>query len=251
MQTVRDLAKGLAGTTVLLAMGLTQAAAQRATPTALPLKVHAGTLMTVERVQSPVRWIALDTVLAKADLDPETVDEDALVDRPPAAAQCYAVWTLELESGRSVSRYDYRLRHAGGTVPCLAMRRGSRPYDRRILTLTGPERASLLFEVPADAQHVSLEFALATTVPQPGATGIPFGDQPVSPDGETAPPVQEPAQPADQPGEETSTPAAAPPPTKPKSDPEPKPEPRPGPQPKPEPKVPAKPKGANDLGDLF
>jgi hypothetical protein len=200
----------------------------------------------VERLEGTVKWIDLDTVLANGALDPEDVDEDALRDRPPKDAHCYAVWALDLKRGRTLSRFDYRLRHAGGVSPCLALRRGVRPYDPRVLELRGPDRASLLFEVPAGTDRITLEFALAATVPQPKVENLPFGETASSP---------EPPSPAEQaPPEPTEAPKPAPaqgtadsPPAKPEENPRPS---KPAQEPeKTKPKPPAKP--GDDLGDLF
>ena len=229
----------------LFLAGAVPRTAAQATGASLPLTVHAGTVVSLERLEKTVDWIDLDEALLRGYADPEDVKDDVLIRRPPRDAHCYAVWTLELVAGRTVSRFDYQLHHDTGVSPCVAMQRGTRPYDLRVLELAGPDQVSLLFEVPGDTQYVTLEFALATTVPQPSLQDLPFGQAATA--AALQAPDEAPALPAVTPTD------GPPPPEEPRGgNPPAEATPKPAePKPEPTPAKPPKPKDEDDLGDLF
>ncbi len=144
---------------------------------ALPVPIHAGSLIAVETSDLAVSWIDLDNALLAKLFDPDEgkLPDDAVVLRPASPGTIYAILTIQLKKGRSLSRYDYSLVAGGETRPCLALASDDAPYDcRRWKVDGGPGQVYLLFEVPADAAEASLEFAMDCTIPQRTVTGIPL-----------------------------------------------------------------------------
>jgi outer membrane biosynthesis protein TonB len=156
------------------------ASASAAEPTPrLPREVHAGTLKAVERKEDPVEWVDLKNRLLADRFEPETdVPAEAVQQRPPAPGACYVIVTILLRDGRSISRYDYRLRVGDTAYPCLALSVAGRPFDVRQWRYALPGEVRLLFECPADAARADLEFALDTAVPQPAVRGIALREEP-------------------------------------------------------------------------
>lgn len=140
---------------------------------ALPREVHCGTLKAIERSLDPVDWIDLDKVLLQGQFEPEaTVDESTITQRSPADGMAYVIVTASLKDQRSVSRFDYILRSAGQTFPCLAMSVAGRPFDQRQWKYDLPGEVRLLFECPLEARTVTLDFALDTAIPQPALAAL-------------------------------------------------------------------------------
>jgi hypothetical protein len=149
------------------------------TASALPRDVHAGTVKSVERRESAVDWVNLDNRLLAGKPEPELdVPPDAIEQRPPAEGMCFVIVTVRLADGRSISRYDYRLRAGGTLVPCLALSIAGRPFDIRQWKYALPGEVRLLFECPADAPKANLEFALDSRIPQPTIAGITLIEEP-------------------------------------------------------------------------
>ena len=141
----------------------------------LPLVVHCGKLLRVERVPGPLPWVDAERLLAEGNLDAGTGDKDAIVQREPAAGTCFAVVVFEVARDRSLSKYDYRLDAGGKAYECLGLGAGENAADSRRWKVATPGEVRMLFQVPADQTAVHLVPALTSSVPLRTVRDLAFG----------------------------------------------------------------------------
>ncbi|OGV78533.1 MAG: hypothetical protein A3K19_17965 [Lentisphaerae bacterium RIFOXYB12_FULL_65_16] len=138
----------------------------------LPVQVHCGSVVRVERSEEPVSWRDMDKVLGMKNFRPVAgEDPKTVIERAPGEGRVYVIVTLRVEPRRSVGRSDYVIRHKGkgGMSACLALAWADLPYDERNwqgLPKTDAVEVQALFEVPADQDEGELTFALPVTLEQ-------------------------------------------------------------------------------------
>jgi hypothetical protein len=147
----------------------------------LPVVVHSGKLLRVERVTGALPWVDTERVLAAGNLDAGTGGAEAVVSREPGAGQCFAVAVLEVTGERSLSKYDYRLDAGGKAYACLGLGAGGNPFDARRWKVATPGEVGMLFQIPAEQTVVHLVPALTSSVPLRAVRGIAFAPASAAP----------------------------------------------------------------------
>ncbi len=142
----------------------------------LPLAMHCGKLVRVDRVTGALPWIDLDRVAAEGNLEAGTGGKDAVIQREPGAGLCFAVAVFELTRDRSLSKYDYRIDAGGQAHECLGLGTGSNPFDGRRWKVSTPGEVRMLFEVPADQAVLHLVPALTSSIPLRAVRGLAFAE---------------------------------------------------------------------------
>lgn len=187
-----------------------------AAPAVLPVVVHSGKLLRVERVTGALPWVDTERVLAAGNLDAGTGGAEAVVSREPGAGQCFAVAVLEVTGERSLSKYDYRLDAGGKAYACLGLGAGGNPFDARRWKVATPGEVGMLFQIPAEQTVVHLVPALTSSVPLRAVRGIAFAPAaaPAPPAAAPVPAVPDavPAAGPAVPAVPAAVPAAVPPP---------------------------------------
>ena len=141
---------------------------------ALPAALHCGQLLRLERVTLPVAWVDVARAAAEGNLEAGTGSAETTGQRAPADGMAFAVAVFEVKSGRSLSRYDYRLEVEGKRTDCLALAVGENPFDVRRWKVASAGEVRMLFEVPAEAPAVNLVAALNLSLPLRQIKGLAF-----------------------------------------------------------------------------
>jgi len=139
---------------LLLLTALTAASAA----VAFPVKIHAGTIEKMERLETPLAFVKLGEALATGDTSaPEIVPAWLREDRPAPEGQVYVVFTVAVLSDRSLSRFDYALAADGQQYPCLGLAlEQTNVFDERRIEQRGAGVVKLAFACPATASDASL-----------------------------------------------------------------------------------------------
>ncbi|MDQ0289698.1 hypothetical protein [Oligosphaera ethanolica] len=221
---------------LLLLTALTAASAA----VAFPVKIHAGTIEKMERLETPLAFVKLGEALAAGDTSaPEIVPAWLREDRPAPEGQVYVVFTVAVLSDRSLSRFDYALAADGQQYPCLGLAlEQTNVFDERRIEQRGAGVVKLAFACPATASDASLvsrypdlplsavnDIVLIEKIPEPepeptpaapvaeGAAPVADGAAPVAdgaaPVADGAAPVADGAAPVAAPVEAAPTPAPA------------------------------------------
>lgn len=153
---------------------LGSALALAAADVTLPCAFAAGQLTRFDRTGEALPFVDFDKAAALAAASDEEVARDSLpsdellVERAPEAGRQYAVFTVQVADGRTLSPHDYVLVNDRGEVQlCLGLARGEgAPFDFRHQTLRGPEVCRLVFPFAEDSFELRLRSAYAA-VPLP------------------------------------------------------------------------------------
>jgi len=139
---------------LLLLTALTAASAA----VAFPVKIHAGTIEKMERLETPLAFVKLGEALAAGDTSaPEIVPAWLREDRPVPDGQVYVVFTVAVLPDRSLSRFDYALAADGQQYPCLGLAlEQTNVFDERRIEQRGAGVVKLAFACPATASDASL-----------------------------------------------------------------------------------------------
>lgn len=170
---------------------LGSALALAAADVTLPCAFAAGQLTRFDRTAEALPFVDFGKAAALAAASDEEVARDSLpsdellVERTPEAGRQYAVFTVQVAEGRTLSRHDYVLVNDRGEVqPCLGLARGEgTPFDFRHQTLRGPEGCRLVFPFAADSYELRLRSAFpAVPLPEVGDFRVQPRPEPPKPE---------------------------------------------------------------------
>lgn len=216
-----------------------------------PLKIHAGTIERMERLEVPLAFVKLSEAVAAGDMSaPDIVPAWLREERSAPDGQVYVVFTIAVLPDRSLSRFDYALAADGQQYPCLGLAlESANVFDERRIEQRGAGIVKMAFACPASAGDASLvsrypdlplsdvkDIVLIEKAPEPEAApvaeGTPAaGDAAAPAEGAPAPAAEDAAAaPAPAPEEAAPAPAA---PAPEEAAPAPAPAPKPAPKPKP------------------
>ena len=241
------------GLLLLIASPVIRAAA------AFPLRIHAGTIERMERLEVPLAFVKLSEAVAAGDMSaPDIVPAWLREERSAPDGQVYVVFTIAVLPDRSLSRFDYALAADGQQYPCLGLAlESANVFDERRIEQRGAGIVKMAFACPASAGSASLvsrypdlplsdvkDIVLIEKAPEPEAAPVTDGTPAAAEDAAAAPAEGTPAPaaedaaedaaaaPAPAPEEAASAPAA-PAPEEAATAPAPAPAPKPAPKPKP------------------
>jgi hypothetical protein len=123
-----------------------------------PLKIHAGTIERMERLETTLPFVKLEEAVASGEQSaPEIVPGWLREERPAPAGLVYVVFTVAVLPERSLSRFDYALEADGQRYPCLgmALEQGA-VFDGRRLEQRGAGIVKIAFACPATASDAAL-----------------------------------------------------------------------------------------------
>ncbi len=125
---------------------------------AFPVKIHAGTIEKMERLETPLAFVKVSEAVATGDMSaPEIVPAWLREERPAPDGQVYVVFTVAVLSDRSLSRFDYALAADGQHYPCLGLAlEQANVFDERRLEQRGAGIVKMAFACPATSSTVSL-----------------------------------------------------------------------------------------------
>ncbi|MGN0877909.1 MAG: hypothetical protein ACI4WT_00465 [Oligosphaeraceae bacterium] len=162
----------------------------------LPCAFAAGQVTRFDRTAEALPFVDFDKAAALAAASDEEVAKESLptdellVERAPEAGRQYAVFTVQVAEGRTLSRHDYVLVNDRGEVqPCLGLARGEgAPFDFRHQALRGPEVCRLVFPFASDSYELRLRSAFAAVpLPEVGDFRVQARPEPPKPEPASAP----------------------------------------------------------------
>jgi len=136
-----------------------------------PKDIGCGEVINVGVSAAPVLWRDLDRLLLDERFEPSDADDETtLIRRPPRDGCVYLIVDVKLRPGRSIGKYDWKLKHGDRVWSCLAISRDRLPYDPRTWQIEYIDELTvyhLLFEIPKGIREGLLVFALPVTIPVP------------------------------------------------------------------------------------
>ena len=184
----------------------------------LPAPVPCGQITEFIRTEDAQKFVDINAAAkAAAEADTSTEDgtpsmdvpEELLVEKEPENGMLFAIFTVKVTEGRTLSQYDYALETDSGTrQSCLGIGYGKTGFfDFRMRAQQGPELYKLIFHCPKEAYEVKLIYAYPK-IPVPPVGDFVINVRPAPP---TPPPA--PAEPAPAAAAPANAPAPAAPAT--------------------------------------
>ena len=133
------------------------------------LEIHAGKILTVNTTVSSIRWLDLEKLMLSGNLRSDAPNGTAETERKPEGENLFVILEVQLSSGMTIGKYDYKLEIQDESFECEGLAVGDNPFDPRKWEVNAEDinrPVKLLYEVPVFKTETSVVLTptLDTTV---------------------------------------------------------------------------------------
>ena len=135
---------------------------------AVDAAIHAGNIVTIERLGRKVRVIDMEKALTRKQFEPK--EEEWVQERERNARENheFIAVVVQLKQGRSIGLFDYHIGYGEGQkAECIGIALSGSVFDPRrweVISVLGGEQVRMLYEVPINQDVLEITFALPVSV---------------------------------------------------------------------------------------
>ena len=115
------------------------------------LEIHAGKILTATTTVSSIRWLDLEKLMLSGNLRSDAPKGTAETDRKPEGKKLFVILEVQLSSGMTIGKYDYKLEIQEKSFECEGLAVGDNSFDPRKWEVNAEDinqPVKLLYEVP-------------------------------------------------------------------------------------------------------